>query len=262
MARVTGAALVCLLTCALTSAQELTREQMEAFLQTAKVVRYSQISKGITRPYRLTLSDGTLTHDGVFQSVDEKKAIAQMQRGTEINFVDSWRYNVAAWRLGDLIGLGAMLPVTVEREWQGKHGALSWFLASQMDEAERLKKKVSPPDPVVWNQDMLRLRVFTELIADTDRNLGNVLVSPDWRVLMVDFSRAFRLHPAFRPKELTQCDRALLARLQALTAEEVSAAAGEYLTKWEVDAVMKRRDLIVAHFQKLIAAKGEEKILY
>ncbi len=35
-----------------------------------------------------------------------------------------------------------------------------------------------------------------------------------------------------------------------------------YLAKDEVEAVMARRDKIVAQFQKLISEKGEKEVLY
>jgi hypothetical protein len=34
------------------------------------------------------------------------------------------------------------------------------------------------------------------------------------------------------------------------------------LTKWEIEALMARRDLIAAYFQRLIAEKGESAVLY
>jgi recombination DNA repair RAD52 pathway protein len=47
---------------------------MEQFLLTAKVVTSQEVNKGITNILRLTLTDGTLTHDAHFQSVDRHKA--------------------------------------------------------------------------------------------------------------------------------------------------------------------------------------------
>ena len=35
-----------------------------------------------------------------------------------------------------------------------------------------------------------------------------------------------------------------------------------YLRKIDVEAVMKRRDLIIQHFDKLVAEKGEKEVLY
>ena len=267
MQRVSTTIALCLFTielaAATAAAQPQTREEIEAFMRAAKVVRVRELSTGVTRPRRLTLSDGVTTHDAVFQAIDEyKKEFTPATGPRQLNFVDSWRYNVAAYRIAGLLGLEAMIPVTIEYRHQGRTGALSWWMDSLMDERERLRKKVSPPDPEAWNQDMHRLRVFTELVHDTDRNLGNVLVSPEWRVIMLDFTRAFRVYNVIRPKELQRCDRALLARLEALTPDAAKAAVEEYLTPAELAGVLKRRDLIVAHVKQLVAERGEGRVLY
>jgi hypothetical protein len=155
-----------------------------------------------------------------------------------------------------------MMPVTIEYRYQGKPGALAWFVESRMDERQRLKQKVKPPDVQAWNNDMYKMRVFASLVRDTDRNLGNVLISPDWRVIMVDFTRGFRLHAEIDAKEIEHCERGLLGKLEAMTADGLKQAVGTYLTAPEAAAVIKRRDLIVAHVRGLIAQRGEEKVLY
>jgi hypothetical protein len=257
---------LCLLTFDLAAGQAAApqgAEEIEAFMRGAKVVRTRTLGGGITRPLRLTLTDGVTTHDAVFQAVDEKKAVFVPTRGpTEINFVDSWRYNIAAYRLARLVGLDWMMPVTIEYRYQGRPGALSWWMESIMDERTRLKKKVRPPDALAWNHDMYRMRIFASLVHDSDRNLGNVLVSPAWRVIMLDFTRAFRLYERIQAEEIERCDRALFERLEALTPEALKAATGEYLTGFESEMLMKRRDLLVAHIRNLIAARGEDKVLY
>ncbi len=124
------AAMVCL-TCArfAVAADEstLTKEQIKQFLMTAKVVNSREAAKGITHTQRLTLSDGTITHDASFQSIDEHKPVKQLAMGTELNFVDSYKYNIAAYALAELIGVDNMLPVYVERKWKGETGSLSWW---------------------------------------------------------------------------------------------------------------------------------------
>ncbi len=258
---------LCLLTLDLAAAgaaaQPQTAQEIEAFMRAAKVTRSRELSTGITRPLRLTLSDGAFTHDAVFQRIDEKKVMFVPTKGrSEINFVDSWRYNVAAYRLTGLLGLDRMMPVTIDYHYRGNHGSLSWWMESLMDERRRLKEKVKPPDPQAWNHDMYRMRLFTSLVHDTDRNLGNVLVSPSWGVIMLDFTRAFRLHPEIQSKEIHRCDRQLWTRLQQLTASAVDAAVGDYLTSFEKAALLKRRELLVSHIQQLIAQLGEDKVLY
>jgi hypothetical protein len=241
----------------------LTREEMATFLTTAKIIRSKEIGKGTTSPLRLTLTDGRVTHDAAFQAVDEHKARMEFAGGgTEFNFVDSWRYDIAAFRLAELLGIGDMMPVHVERRWQGKSGALSWWVDTLMDERERRQKKLEAPDPELWNQQMQRVRLFAQLVDDTDRNLGNVLITPQWKVIMIDFSRAFRLWPTIKAEEITRCDRRLLEALDHLTIEAVKRATEKYLIDSEAKAVLTRRDLIVAHVRKLIAEKGEAAVLY
>ena len=53
----------------------LTPDQQREFLLHADIVGGRQISEGITLPWRLTLSDGTLTHDAAYSTVDERKAL-------------------------------------------------------------------------------------------------------------------------------------------------------------------------------------------
>jgi hypothetical protein len=249
-------------------APQLTVEQMKDFLKNAKVIRSRTTSKGVTAPKRLTLTNGTITNDAVFQSVDESKMVAQLSGGgraasTEMNFVDSYRYNLAAYSVAELLGLEYMMPVYVERRWAGSIGSVGWWVNTLMDESDRLKKKVQPPDATDWNYQMYRMRVFTALVRDTDRNLTNVLITPDWKVMMIDFSRAFRLQPELMyNKDLARVDRKLMARLEALDRRAVKAAVGDWLNNGEIDAMMKRRELLVAHFKKLIAELGEDKVLY
>jgi hypothetical protein len=244
--------------------EPLTKDQIKQFLQTAEIVKSKPSSKGVTHPWRLTLSNGAITHDASFQSIDEHKPKMDLGNGKiETDFFDSYKYNIAAYQIAELVGVDDMLPVYVERKWEGKTGSLSWWLPIKMDDAERFEKKIEPPDQDKWNKQMFRIRVFDELVYDTDPNLTNVLIGNDWTVYRVDFSRAFRKSKDLRgEKNLVKCDRQLLEKLKALKADEVAERTKRYLTKDEINGVMARRDKIVAKFQSLIAQKGEKEILY
>lgn len=250
------------------AATELSVAEMKDFLKNARVIRTKSTSKGVTAPKRVTLSNGKLEHDAVFQAIDEHSTVANLSGGgrspqTELNFVDSYKYNIAAYELATMLGLGDMMPVYIERRWNGQVGSMSWFVPTLMDESERLKKKIQPPKPTEWNNQMYRMRVFSALVRDTDRNLTNVLISPEWKVVMIDFSRAFRLQSELlHIKDLNKIDRGLLAKLETLQSSEVRKAVGDFLTKSEVEAMMTRRDALLAHFKKLVADLGEDKVLY
>jgi hypothetical protein len=84
----------------------------------------------------------------------------------EMNFVDSYKYNIAAYELASMLGLDDMVPVYVDRKCEGKAGSFGWWLRVKMDEADRLKQKIAVPD----------VRVLDQLVYDTDPNLTNVLI--------------------------------------------------------------------------------------
>lgn len=243
---------------------KLTEEQQKTFLLNAQIVGSKQLGKGITHPWRLTLTDGEITHDAAFQPVDEHEQARQFEDGhTEYNFVDSYHYDIAGYELAKLVGMSDMIPVYVERVWNGQKGALSWWIPWKWDNLMLRKQKLSPPDGDAWNKQMYKVRVFDQLVYDTDPNLTNVLITADWKIWRIDFSRAFRLYLNLQaPADLVKCDRNLLEKLRELNAEEVMEKTKPHLNKGEVQALMARRDKIVAHFQQLIAQKGEGAVLY
>jgi hypothetical protein len=235
----------------LSAQQALTREQQEDFLKTAKVVRTRSAGKGVTGTLRATLSNGAVTHDASIQTVDLSMREFRSNRGTELNFTDSWRYNVAAYRLNEILQLGN-IPVSVERHYNGKPAAFTWWVDDVlMDEAERYKTKGQAPDSIAWNQQMWHVRLFDQLIQNVDRNLGNLLIDKQWGVWMIDHSRAFRLSKAVRsPESLTRVERGAFERLKALDMAALDAAVGDHLTSFEKRALLQRRDEIVAHFER------------
>ncbi|HXX22007.1 MAG TPA: hypothetical protein VEO19_02515 [Terriglobia bacterium] len=248
----------------LSNEPNLTDEQKMDFLLHAKVIASKGTSKGITHPYRLTLTDGTLTHDASFQPVDEHKFQMTFDDGhTELNFVDSYHYNIAASELARMLGMGDMVPPYVERKWSGMTGSISWWVPWKWDEVMRHQQGLHPPDPDAWNKQMYKIRVFDQLVYDTDPNLTNVLITEDWKIWRIDFTRAFRQQTSLLdPKDLVMCDRQLLQKLKDLKFDEVFERTKPHLKKVEVKAVLARRDKIVDIFQKLVAEKGQGAVLY
>ena len=237
------------------AAAGLTLDAKEQFLKKARIVREHGVKKGVTGTVRATMRDGEMEHDASIQTIDEFKRIFQSAQGTEMDFRDSYRYNVGAYHVSRLLEL-EMIPATVERSFRGKSASYTWWVDDVlMDEGERLKGKHVSPDLAQWNQQMWAVRVFDQLIANVDRNLGNLLIDKNWRVWMIDHSRAFRRTAELKsPGNLTRCDRGLLQRLKALDKPGVKNAVGDTLADWEIEAMLKRRDLIVEHFEKAGAA--------
>jgi hypothetical protein len=241
----------------------LSSEAMEAFLKTAKVVASRDAGKGVTNSRRATLSDGTTTHDAHIQIVDEAKPVFQAKGVTELNFRDTYRYNIAAYRIARLLGL-PNVPMSVERRVDGKNAAVTWWLDDvAMDEKERMRQKTSGPSAERVSKQVQMMRIFDELIQNRDRNQGNILWTADFTLWMIDHTRAFRLgRELMKPDQLMRCERTLLDLLRALTKDAVREATAGVLTESEVVVLLARRDALVTHFETRIARIGEANVLF
>lgn len=230
----------------------LSDSEIEAFLLKADVVKTKSTSKGITGSLQATLTDGRITHDAHIQQIDESKREFQSMSGTEFNFRDSWTFNVAGYKLDRLLGLN-MVPVSVSRRYRSKPSAFTWWIDNvAMDEGDRLKKKISPPDYKTWNEQMQLVRLFDQLIYNVDRNMGNLVITKDWQVWAIDHTRAFRTHDQLKsPNNVTRCDRQVFQRLKDLSSETLKRELGGVLDTWQIRALLARRDAIVKRIESL-----------
>lgn len=244
-----------------TTAAKLSDAEMEQFLLKARLGKTRSASKGVTGSLRATLSDGKLTHDAHVQTVDEHlQQFAGSNGGVEFDFRDSWTFNLAAYKIDRLIGMN-MVPVSVARRHGYQEAAYTWWLDDvMMDEQERLKRKEEkkpglsgePPDTEIWNQQMQMVRLFDQLIANIDRNLGNLMITKDWRLWPIDHTRAFRNNRQLKtPGNVTRVDRGVLERMKALNRETLRKETGKYLTTFQIDALLARRDAIVKRIEEL-----------
>lgn len=239
----------------LRAGEPLSRAEKEAFLREAKIVRVRELSRGITNSRRATMQQGDFVHDAHVQSIDEYKLRNQLASGTELNFRDSYRFNIAAFRLSDLLGLD-MVPVSVERKVHGDTCAVTWWVDDVlMVEKDRWKKDIEPPDIDAWNQQMYRARLFNELTYNTDPNLGNMVIDERWKIWLIDYTRAFRIQKKIREaKNLEKIDRQILARLRKLDEPDIVRVVEGVLNKGEIRGLLARRVAILDHFDKRAAA--------
>ena len=241
----------------------LSPSEMETFLLKARVMDLRDAGAGVTGSQRARFSDGRLTHDVHVQSVDIARPVFEAGAKTELNFKDTYRFNIAGYRLARLIGLDTV-PMSVERAINGKTAAVTWWVDDvQMDEKDRMKKKTMGPDAQRTSKQIQIMRIWDELIQNRDRNQGNILWTSDWTMWLIDHTRAFRLGKNLvKPEDLTRCDRGLLDRLRGISEQSLAEAVGDSLTKDERAAVITRRDRIVKHFDDRIAKLGEASVLF
>ncbi|HEY5908904.1 MAG TPA: hypothetical protein VIZ31_12735 [Vicinamibacteria bacterium] len=249
---------------AATSPAFWTDAQKEEFLLKAEVIRRRAAPGGITNSRRATLRKDGVEHDAHIQIIDEHKSQHSLQSGMEIDFRDSWRNNVAAYRLDRVLGL-RMIPATVSRNDQYKDASFTWWIDDvQMTERERFDKKIKAPDPEAWNRQIFVVRVFDQLIYNMDRNLGNLVIDKDWTVWMIDHTRGFKIFKELKfEKNLgSVCETDLLAALRKLDKAALQPLMKGLLAESQIDGLLGRRDRIVKHYEERIAALGEATVLY
>ena len=242
----------------------LSPEQMAVFLAKAEVIRERSTSDGVTRPVRATLSDGVFTHDAQFQTVNQAMPLFTAGKNSEVDFKDTYRFNIAGYRLAQLVGIETV-PMSVPRKYKGKEAAVTWWIDDVMfDEAgrQKLQDKLGP-DPERTQKQIYIMRLWDELIQNKDRNSGNLLWTKDWTLWLIDHTRAFRSGGALlKPNELLRVDRTVLDKMKQLTEATLSRTMKGILTQNEIRPLLKRRDAIVAHFEKQVAERGEVAVFF
>jgi hypothetical protein len=218
------------------------------YMRSAAVVKLENIPIGVTRPQRAILADG-----GPVKSV----VVKDLRPGRKSGYWESYQSEIAAYELDRLLELD-MVPPTVEKRVEGKMMSAQMFV----DNTVFLKtlEGQQPPNLAAWNRQVHRQRVFDNLIANIDRNAGNLLVlrTPDWYLVLVDHSRCFTSNKKMQ-FDMKQIDRPLFERLKALDEATVEARIGR-LTIDAVRPLLERRDAIVRHFEQLAAAKGDAQV--
>jgi hypothetical protein len=219
--------------------------ELEDYLRTAPVERIEQVPIGVTKPKRIFFAPG-----GLVESASFKK----LPMGRRSGFWEAHRSEVAAYELDRLLRLD-MVPVTVERPVDGELAAVQLWV-----EGCRMIKDVDQsacPRPVEWARQVARQRAFDNLVANIDRNAGNILVDPAWNIILIDHSRAFASNSMPFEKQLTRIDRDLFARLKALDEASLMKTVRPWLlSDGMVRDILKRRDKIVARLERLAKERG------
>lgn len=239
-------------------------DQVLEFLRTAEIVAVEDVGTGKTQPRRVDLESHGVRARAIFHGVNIRRREIRIDGRFYAVFFDSWRSQIAGYRMARLLGLDNVAP-TVERTIGGEAGSLQLWLENDglRTNGERLRARDYPEDVDSWLQQEWDMRVFDALICNADRHAENVLVDSEWNLWMIDHTRAFQQDRTIRdPEMLFRIDRRLLEQLRELSPENVALAVGDYLERAQINAILARRDAILEHFEELIRIEGEAAILY
>jgi len=220
--------------------------EFEEFLRTGTIERVDKIPVGVTKPERGFFAPGGLAASA---------AVKHLPMGQRAGFWEAYKSEIAAYELDRLLGLD-MVPPTVERRVGSDLASVQLWV-----EGCRVLKDVDQkqcPKPVEWAIQVCRQRVFDNLVSNIDRNAGNMLVDGEWNIILIDHSRAFGSDRMPFMKEMTRVDRAFFERLKALDEASVMKRVRPWvLGDGTARAILKRRDKIVAQFERLARERGE-----
>jgi hypothetical protein len=220
--------------------------EFEDFLRTAEVAKIDSVPVGVTKPKRAFVKGEGLAKSFVFKALMPSRSSG---------YWESYKSEIAAYELDKLLGMG-MVPPTVERKYSGETGSAQLWVEHCTLLRDRDTTKA--PDIGAWNKQVYRQRVWDNLTANIDRNQGNLLMDQAWNLILIDHSRAFTSQMTM-PFPMNKIDREFYQKLKALDEATLKSRVG----KWLFDGprpILKRRDKIIEHFDKMIAKYGEKGV--
>jgi hypothetical protein len=243
------------------------RTKWEEFLKTAEIIDNRQMTGpyAVTNPYVLTLRKDNITRNALWKNPEGKF------KGS----LEGWNYEIAAYRLDKYLELN-MIPPTVEKIFKGKRGSCQLWMESKMSLREKEKQKIAVPRNCItsWNRALYLQRAFDCLIANEDRHQGNILITEDWRMILIDHSRCFRSSKKFTEKlifdlggegkyyYIMPLPKTFVENIETLNFQLIKDIVGNYLTDKEIQAILMRKELILRKIDRLIERYGEDTVLY
>jgi hypothetical protein len=220
---------------------------IEAQLKTADVESMEDIGVGVTHPRRAHLKPSEPVESLVW------KVLPPGRRG---GYWESYKSEIAAYELDKLLELN-MVPPAVERRIDGEVGAAVMWLP-ELKSVKDLGGKV--PTGPVWGKPLRKMLMFDNLISNSDRNAGNIMVGQPGELILIDHSRAFVTETTL-PKKIERVDAGLWARMQALTRDDLVRVLGPWIESEAIDAMLQRRARMVSDVEKLVRKKGRASVI-
>lgn len=221
--------------------------QIEAQLKSAEVTTIEHIGTGVTHPRRAYLKPSEPVESAAW------KVLPPGKRG---GYWESYKSEIAAYELDKLLQM-KMVPPAVERQIDADTGAAVMWLQG-IRSVKEMGGKV--PTGSIWGKPIRQMLMFDNLIANPDRNAGNILVGPPGELVLIDHSRAFLTDKKLLSK-VERVDGELWDRMKLLTREDLARALRPWIDDEAIDAIIERRNRMAEAIDKLVAKKGQAIVI-
>ena len=142
-----------------------------------------------------------------------------------------------------------MVPITVQREVDGKDGTLQFLPSSSKSDTERVAAQAGGsawcPLARQWNT----MYIYDALTFNVGRNPEFMLYSPDnWQLVIMGHDQAFRSskdRPPYLRSTTLEFTSSWVKALNELTDDVIKRELGDVLGKRELSALGKRRDILI-----------------
>lgn len=241
-----------------------TEDELMQFLAGASETSVRILARGITGAKRLTLEQGGVEARVVFHDINrsEHRPKRLPNRRTVMYLRDSYKSQIAAYRVGRLLGM-KNVPPTVVRVSGAATGSAQLWVEDAMTEDIRLEQGVELRDYNLRTQNLADMRVFDNLINNIDRNQGNMLVDSFSNLWLIDHTRSFGQDNALpMPEMITRCSNRMLQAIQSLDERTLREDLAPYLTGVEIKALWQRRDRVLDRIEEIIGDKGKAQVLF
>mgnify|MGYP001814805349 CR=1 FL=1 len=240
-------------------------ETIQKWMRSARVISREKVGRGVAGVDQLVLEHDSIRFRAAFRSVDvtARRSEPQGIENPRKKYRDAAIFESAAYALSELLGIGRVPPV-VKRTIDGQHGTVQIWMEGVRPEVVLIQgDQLHPPDTLRWKQQKQIMYVFDNLIANSDRNQGNLLIDRSWNISLIDHTRDFKRSSTliYRDK-LTQSERQLWASLQRVYEDALRSLLAPFLERQEISKLLTRRRLLISHIQSLINKHGEEQVLF
>ena len=223
-------------------------QEFEDYLKTAEVTNnMEKLPVGVTAPKKIELAPG-----GLVGAITWKP----LKPGRYNGYWESYKNEIAAYEFDKLLHLD-MVPPYVERRINGDLGAAAMWLEGVKSFKDLGGPPTAPPQLAYnWSVQLMKAKMYDNMIANTDPNLGNWLKDDEWNLMLIDHSRSFTTTRNLTHK-MDHIARQLWTKMLALDEPALTKGLGTWLGKNEIRAMLQRRDRMKEEIAKLVAKDGE-----